>query len=192
MKNLVVTTAVLSKTSKTIIEINENLQFDIIPQKCIPNEKNAADYELQIVKLKGDFKLQNVSFHLGDCNFKDENTFLQHSVFIDGKTEHIFSLLTDDVKFDVVVSAVYELKVDEFQMKFLKPFESFHGRIILSDYDNKIFEYTVNKGPKDFVVITVKGDEGVRINGETGDYTFYDSVNCDISHKLSFVFKAKH
>uniref|UniRef100_A0A914QK50 Uncharacterized protein n=1 Tax=Panagrolaimus davidi TaxID=227884 RepID=A0A914QK50_9BILA len=187
MKNLVVTTAVLSKTSKTIIEINENLQFDIIPQKCVPNEKNAdsspADYELQIVKLKGDFKLQNVSFHLGDCHFKDENTFLQHSVFIDGKTEHIFSLLTDDVKFDVVVSAVYELKVDEFQMKFLKPFESFHGRIILSDYDNKIFEYTVNKGPKDFAVITVKGDEDVRIN---------DSVNCDIVHKLSFIFKAKH
>uniref|UniRef100_A0A914YWE1 Uncharacterized protein n=1 Tax=Panagrolaimus superbus TaxID=310955 RepID=A0A914YWE1_9BILA len=188
MPHLIVTTTTLSKNSKTIIEINENLKFAIIPQKCVDMDNC---YELEIKKINGDFELQNVSYHLGNCEFKNKNTFLQHSLWIDEKTEHVFSLLTDDVKFNVVVSAIYEFKIEEEQIKYLEAFELFRGKIILSKQNNKTFEYTVSKGPTGYAVITVKNSEGVRINGLTGDYTFsWAPDNGDIVQKLSFVFKA--
>uniref|UniRef100_A0A914ZAV2 Uncharacterized protein n=1 Tax=Panagrolaimus superbus TaxID=310955 RepID=A0A914ZAV2_9BILA len=74
-------------------------------------------------------------------------------------------------------------------MKYLKEFELFRGKIILSEFENREFEYSFKRNSLEFVEITVENPNHVRINGQNEDYTFQESIGEKIVHKLSFIFE---
>uniref|UniRef100_A0AC34F1S5 Lipocalin/cytosolic fatty-acid binding domain-containing protein n=1 Tax=Panagrolaimus sp. ES5 TaxID=591445 RepID=A0AC34F1S5_9BILA len=186
MKTCILVKTYISRKCETIVKVNENLEFLIkIPQPCIDN---TANYTIQLQKIKGDFEIQRICFYGGECENinKKNNSFVQQSLFI--ALHHTFYLLID-AEFVEVDSAVYQLEIDSCKIKYLKEFELFRGKIILSNFENKEFKYSVKRNSLDFVEVTVENPDRVRINGQTEDYTFQKSVEEKIVHKLSFIFE---
>uniref|UniRef100_A0A914QGH1 BTB domain-containing protein n=1 Tax=Panagrolaimus davidi TaxID=227884 RepID=A0A914QGH1_9BILA len=193
-KVTLVTQSELSLYLKTTITFDKNFEFIVNPIK----DSDGKKYFI-IEDVKGDLEITSVKrrLHSGSggpicCGYDDTTKIFSYDENYD--IYKYFFIFTISVNMKKVTSVTYQLQIPAARMHFLEIHEFFESKIVLPDFGDLAFPYTVKKSIKPNIFeINIENPHNARINGTKADYMFEHLCVYpvkDVNVCLSFIFES--